>query len=63
VFWSKVESSAYIVPDNPPAHAIFAVEPEVMLKTSKAFVGVIVGVGVLVGVLVGVGDGTAEHKV
>ena len=63
MFWSKVESSEYIVPDNPPAHASFAVAPEVMLKTSKAFVGVIVGVGVLVGVLVGVGDGTAEHKI
>ena len=44
-----------MVPDNPPAHAIFEVEPEVILKTSKAFVGVTVGVGVLVGVVVLVG--------
>jgi hypothetical protein len=33
---------------------MYAVEPEVMLKVSNAFVGVTVGVGVLVGVTGGV---------
>ena len=49
--------SAYITPEIPLSHAIFAVEPDVMLNKSKGCVGVIVGVGVsvFVGVIVGVG--------
>ena len=54
---SNATFSAYITPEIPLSHAIFAVEPDVMLNKSQDCVGVIVGVGVtvLVGVSVFVG--------